>query len=110
MRFSSVITIQMARCVEHTISLFRGYIRSYSILRQVLFNIFSAQKNSRPWGEFELDTDVSSSGLAGPKYVEPIDPALSAYKVSDVNPSKKWDTVLLARLRFKPDVPEPTSL
>jgi hypothetical protein len=34
----------------------------------------------------------------------------SANKVSMVGGSNTWETVLLARLRFKPDVSEPTSL
>ena len=39
--------------------------------------------------------------------------AVTASNVSFVpvkNSSESWDSVLLARLRFKPDLPEPTSL
>ena len=37
--------------------------------------------------------------------------AVTASNVSLVkNSSGPWDSVLLARLRFKPDIPEPTSL
>jgi hypothetical protein len=37
--------------------------------------------------------------------------AVTASNVSLVKgASEQWDSVLLARLRFKPDIPEPTSL
>lgn len=54
---------------------------------------------------FTTDTDISS----GPSYHEPVHgEPLSASKVS--NSGEGPDTVLIARLRFKPDVLEPTSL
>lgn len=75
---------------------------------KVHFNVFSAQRPGRAWGAFTTDTEVPA-GLAGPSYHEtfPATP-VSASKVSNSNGS--WDTVLIARLRFKPDVDEPTSL
>ncbi|KAJ7088050.1 hypothetical protein B0H15DRAFT_780981, partial [Mycena belliarum] len=57
---------------------------------QAHFNVFSAPKTGQPWGTFTTDAEVSASQVSatgGP-----------------------WDTVLVARLRFKPDVAEPTSL
>ena len=76
---------------------------------QAHFNVFSSAKSGQPWGMFTTDTEFSE--LGGPDYHEevPGNP-LSASKVSRVGGSSKWDTVLLARLRFKPDILEPTSL
>ncbi|KAJ7163568.1 hypothetical protein C8R43DRAFT_285859 [Mycena crocata] len=75
---------------------------------QAHFNVFSSTKSGQPWGTFTTDT---GSELAGPCYHEPvISNPLSASKVSSNSTGNTWDTVLIARLRFKPDVLEPTSL
>ncbi|KAK7005721.1 kinase domain-containing protein [Favolaschia claudopus] len=77
---------------------------------QAHFNVFSSAKASQPWGTYTTDT---GSELAGPCYHEPsVCSPLSASKISTSNStnSNDWDTVLVARLRFKPDVLEPTSL
>ncbi|KAJ7188007.1 hypothetical protein C8R46DRAFT_1205222 [Mycena filopes] len=75
---------------------------------QAHFNVFSSTKAGQPWGTFTTDT---GSELAGPYYHEPVvSNPLSASKVSTNSASHVWDTVLIARLRFKPDVLEPTSL
>ncbi|KAJ7496034.1 hypothetical protein B0H11DRAFT_2001603 [Mycena galericulata] len=75
---------------------------------QAHFNVFSSTKSGQPWGTFTTDT---GSELAGPYYHEPlVSNPLSASKVSSNSTSNVWDTVLIARLRFKPDVLEPTSL
>ncbi|KAG6877905.1 hypothetical protein C0993_002387 [Termitomyces sp. T159_Od127] len=72
------------------------------------FNVFSAPRNGEPWGTFTTDTEVPHE-MGGPSYDEPIPGhAISSSKVSRVGVS--WETVLIARLRFKPDVLEPTSL
>ncbi|KAJ7276508.1 hypothetical protein B0H12DRAFT_1227628 [Mycena haematopus] len=73
---------------------------------QVHFNIYSSPKTNQPWGTFTTDAEPEQGG---PSYHEPISGnAHSASKVSLTGGS--WDTVLVARLRFKPDVLEPTSL
>ncbi|KAF8147822.1 hypothetical protein B0H34DRAFT_738281 [Crassisporium funariophilum] len=71
------------------------------------FNVYSTPKSGQPWGMFTTDTEVPRE--LGPLYDdEPGDVArLSASKVS--SHGGPWDTVLMARLRFKPDVLEPTS-
>ncbi|KAJ7079089.1 hypothetical protein B0H15DRAFT_520827 [Mycena belliarum] len=75
---------------------------------QAHFNVFSSTKSGHPWGTFTTDT---GSELAGPCYHEPaVSNPLSASKVSFNSTDNVWDTVLIARLRFKPDVLEPTSL
>ncbi|KAJ7838687.1 hypothetical protein B0H13DRAFT_2239665 [Mycena leptocephala] len=69
---------------------------------QAHFNVFSSTKSGQPWGTFTTHT---GSELAGPYYHEPvISNPLSASKVSSNNTSNVWDTVLIARLRFKPDI------
>ncbi|KAF7306038.1 Protein kinase domain-containing protein [Mycena chlorophos] len=80
---------------------------------QAHFNVFSSYKAGQTWGTFTTDT---GSELGGPTYHEPVvgNPQ-SASKVSMNAPgtsgsSHLWDTVLVARLRFKPDVLDPTSL
>ncbi|KAJ7731571.1 hypothetical protein DFH07DRAFT_755579 [Mycena maculata] len=73
---------------------------------QVHFNVFSAPKSGQPWGAFTTDAEPEQGG---PSYHEPIHGnPLSASKVSTTGGA--WNTVLVARLRFKPDVLEPTSL
>ncbi|KAF8060214.1 hypothetical protein FPV67DRAFT_1513824 [Lyophyllum atratum] len=75
---------------------------------QAHFNVFSSPRTGQPWGTFTTDTEVPPE-LGGPSYDEPIpDNTLSTCKAS--NTGGPWDTVLVARLRFKPDVLEPTSL
>lgn len=75
---------------------------------QVHFNVYAAAKTGQPWGIFTADTQVSPK-VGGPIYHESyaVTPS-SASRVSDVGDG--WDSVILARLRFKPDIPEPTSL
>jgi hypothetical protein len=78
--------------------------------KQAHFNVFSSTKSGQPWGTFATHT---GSELAGPYYHKPvISSPLSASKVSSNNTSNVRDTVLIARLRFKPDrdILEPTSL
>ena len=79
---------------------------------QVDFNVFSAARAGHAWGEFYISRDPSTSFFGGPKYEEePTANPQHASKVSTSgNPGNKWDSVLLARLRFKPDSLEPTSL
>ncbi|KAJ6608478.1 hypothetical protein B0H10DRAFT_1815660 [Mycena sp. CBHHK59/15] len=73
---------------------------------QAHFNVFSSAKAGQPWGTFTTDAEPEQGG---PSYHEPIHGTpLSASKVSASG--GQWDTVLVARLRFKPDVLDPTSL
>lgn len=75
---------------------------------QAHFNVFSSQRKGQPWGTFTTDTKVPAE-QGGPCYDEPIhEEHISASKVSSVGCPQK--AVLIARLRFKPDVLEPTSL
>ncbi|CAK5265672.1 unnamed protein product [Mycena citricolor] len=76
---------------------------------QAHFNIFSSLKCGHAWGTFTTDNGLE---IAGPSYHEPVvGHPLSASKVSFHDTSNStWDTLLVARLRFKPDVAEPTSL
>ncbi|KAI8992697.1 hypothetical protein BD414DRAFT_481927 [Trametes punicea] len=77
---------------------------------QVAFNVFSNTRVGQPWGEFTFSFDLSSSFLGGPSYDEPIGSPQYAQKVSSYGNNGRWESVLLARLRFKPDQTEPTSL
>lgn len=73
---------------------------------QAHFNVFQSPKNGQPWGTFTTDTQLPR-GLAGPSYNEPsCASAISASKVS--KSGGPCHTVLIAKLRFKPDVLEPT--
>lgn len=84
---------------------FKKWVSNLSIF-QAHFSVYATPKNGRPWGMFTIDTKVPRE--LGPSYDEPGDilPVQSS-KVS--NHGGAWNTVLLARLRFKPDVLEPTS-
>jgi hypothetical protein len=73
---------------------------------QAHFSVYATPKNGKPWGAFTTDTEVPPE--LGPSYDEAGDTILiQDSKVS--NHGGPWDSVLLARLRFKPDVLEPTS-
>ena len=72
--------------------------------------MFSSLKPGRYWGMFTTDTNFPQD-RGGPSYHEEVpghSDWSSASKVSLV--SNHWDTLLVARLRFKPDALEPTSL
>ncbi|TCD62464.1 hypothetical protein EIP91_006834 [Steccherinum ochraceum] len=77
---------------------------------QVNFNVSSSARAGQEWGRFTTSTDLSASIVGGPVYVEEAPGYSSVSKISTVKTSGKWDTVLLARLRFPPDRTEPTSL
>ncbi|TFK36539.1 hypothetical protein BDQ12DRAFT_755204 [Crucibulum laeve] len=75
---------------------------------QAHFNVYSSTKKGEPWGTFTTDSKVSLD-LGGPFYDEPMNGwPKSSNKVSSVGGDTC--TVLIARLRFKPDALEPTSL
>ena len=76
---------------------------------QAHFNVYTYPRVGQAWGTFT--TDTFSEDFTGSSFNEesPGNP-LSASKVSTTVGPAPWDTVLLARLRFKPDVLEPTSL
>lgn len=71
------------------------------------FNVYASPKQGHPWGTFTTDSEASREG--GPSYDETNDSRtrVEASKVSTHGGS--WDTVLIARLRFKPDATEPTA-
>ncbi|KAG7443814.1 kinase-like protein [Guyanagaster necrorhizus] len=62
--------------------------------------------NGQPWGVIKTDNEVPSE-LGGPSYHEDL-PFVSTSKIS--RNGSRDATVLIARLRFKPDVLEPTSM
>ncbi|KAL6299815.1 hypothetical protein BKA93DRAFT_569950 [Sparassis latifolia] len=89
---------------------------------QVNFSVYAAPRAGQPWGAFSTADayhpthGMSGSqvgGAAGPVYDEPVGSMLSASKVSNAGRAERadgWPVVLVARLRFKPDGSEPTSL
>ncbi|KAL5525571.1 hypothetical protein ACEPAG_6907 [Sanghuangporus baumii] len=72
---------------------------------QVHFNVYASPKTGQKWGAFAVDTNTLPASLgSGPSWHEEVPGRhASANKVSEVSPSRPWDTVLLARLRFRPD-------
>ncbi|KAI9434573.1 hypothetical protein H4582DRAFT_1818451 [Lactarius indigo] len=78
---------------------------------QVNFNVFASAHVARPWGEFTLTSAEQAMEPSGDTVQQDMVGAVTASNVSLVkNSSEPWDSVLLARLRFKPDIAEPTSL
>ncbi|KAJ6515780.1 hypothetical protein C8R45DRAFT_811380 [Mycena sanguinolenta] len=73
---------------------------------QAHFNVYSSPKSNQPWGTFTTDAEPEQGG---PSYHEPISGNPSSASKVSLN-GAPWSTVLVARLRFKPDVLEPTSL
>ncbi|KAJ3903739.1 hypothetical protein F5879DRAFT_803026 [Lentinula edodes] len=76
---------------------------------QVHFNVFNSSKSPQPWGTFTTDTETPFE-LGGPSYREPVSCSPICSNKISAQGSYPWNTVLIARLRFKPDVLEPTSL
>ena len=76
---------------------------------QTHFNVYTTPKAGQPWGTFVNDTEVPASehGPSDDESSDIIPSRVEAKKVSRYG--DPWNTVLLARLRFKPDVLEPTS-
>ena len=74
--------------------------------------MLSPARVGRAWGKFTLTS--AEQGLQPSSEADQQDlmvGAMTANNVSSVKGSSDpWDSVLLARLRFKPDLPEPTSL
>ena len=79
---------------------------------QVNFHVYAGARAGQPWGAFSTTAPAEQGAThGGPTYHEEmVGNSLSAHRVSTVQPHAGWDTVLLARLRFKPDAAEPTSL
>jgi abelson tyrosine-protein kinase 1 len=72
---------------------------------QIHFNVYAAPEIGKPWGAFTTDT-------VAPELDALYDEVGCTIPVQDSkvsNHGNPWDAVLLARLRFKPDVLEPTS-
>ena len=74
---------------------------------QVHFNVYATPKIGRPWGVFTTDTEVPQK--LGPSYDDEANDTSLVQESKVSNHGRPWNTVLLARLRFKPDVLEPTS-
>jgi abelson tyrosine-protein kinase 1/abelson tyrosine-protein kinase 2 len=74
--------------------------------------VLSPARVGRAWGQFTLTS--AEQGLQPSSETEQHDLMVGAVTASNVSfvkgSSEPWDSVLLARLRFKPDLPEPTSL
>lgn len=75
---------------------------------QVDFSVFASTLPGQTWGEFSTRRGTAPAP-GGPVYHQEEQGNLSAHKVSRMKqPGEKWDTVLLARLRFPPDKEEST--
>lgn len=94
--------------VSYFMCVYRGYGSSQY---QVHFNVFAGAKIGQKWGTFSVDTELPANTAGGPVYHEDVPGKhASANKVSENRPSQPWDTLLLARLRFRPDDDRPTAL
>ncbi|RPD53287.1 hypothetical protein L226DRAFT_572810 [Lentinus tigrinus ALCF2SS1-7] len=77
---------------------------------RVDFNVFSATRVGEPWGEFSFSFDPKFSASKGLNYKEePIEPQYTEKVSMMLGKDDCWESVLLARLRFKPDQADPTS-
>lgn len=79
---------------------------------QVHFNVYSSNKANQPWGAFTTDTNFPGDGDGPANWRDSYSSArIQSSKVSNHPPNgTPQDTVLLARLRFRPDVLDPTSM
>lgn len=77
---------------------------------KVDFNVFTSPRQDQPWGQFTVSRDTASSMLGGPHYSEESTIPFSYKEKVSLTSGDLRDSLLLARLRFKPDAPEPTSL
>ena len=81
----------------------------HTFLNQAHFEVFASPRPGQPWGKFTT-SDMTPLVPSGPRYQEESTVPFSyKTKISETSGSQ-WHSLLLARLRFKPDVPEPTSL
>jgi abelson tyrosine-protein kinase 1 len=84
---------------------------NWAAFAQVNFNVFAPARVGRPWGQFTLTCAEESMEPSSVAVQQEMMGAVTASNVSLVKgASEPWDSVLLARLRFKPDIAEPTSL
>jgi len=74
---------------------------------QVHFDVFSSPQHNQPWGKFTISTDTSSLTSSDPVDQESVALLSHGRKVSIASGALRH-TLLLARLRFKPDVSYPT--
>ncbi|KDR78141.1 hypothetical protein GALMADRAFT_245167 [Galerina marginata CBS 339.88] len=70
------------------------------------FNVYANPKIGQPWGTFSTEMEISEGPSLDSE--EPGQTRLSSTKVS-IHGSTPWNTVLAARLRFKPDNLQPTA-
>ncbi|KAF9039833.1 hypothetical protein BJ165DRAFT_1530849 [Panaeolus papilionaceus] len=73
---------------------------------QAHFNVFANRKHNHPWGAFTFEHSTPTCVPHDHVDVDPV-PFDFHSKISDVG--DPWETVLLARLRFRPDSSIPTS-
>ncbi|KDQ49984.1 hypothetical protein JAAARDRAFT_186654 [Jaapia argillacea MUCL 33604] len=76
---------------------------------QFHFNVFASPKPGQHWGRFSMNDPSGAFATSGPSYHTHLPNGEVpdwASKVSTVK-STEWDTVLLARLRFRPDSDDP---
>ena len=90
------------------VSLTLAFHLSLIIDDQVHFNVFTSPKKGQKWGTFSVDLESLPGQAGGPNYHEDVPGKhASANKVSEVGDA--GGSVLLARLRFRPDEDHPTA-
>ena len=72
--------------------------------------MFASPRNGQPWGKFSVSKETIPSAVGGPDYGEESTIEFTfKEKVSETS-GGPWPSLLLARLRFKPDAQDPTLL
>ncbi|KAJ3573275.1 hypothetical protein NP233_g2522 [Leucocoprinus birnbaumii] len=95
------LVVGILRASDYALFVSHNHPEGHRVGWQAHFNVFASPKNGRPWGIFTTDSVYDGAGPSGDAPDESL--RQSASKVSAHNKGS-WDTVLLARLRFKPDV------
>ena len=85
------------------------YRRRSKLPDQVHFEVSSPPQNGQPWGKFSLSANMSSPMLGGHCYEEESAVPFSYKGKVSTTSGGEWHSLLLARLRFKPDMPDPTA-
>jgi abelson tyrosine-protein kinase 1 len=76
----------------------------------VHFNVFSSPKAGPAWGMFTTEKVPVLPKCGGSSYYEVAPGSDDRLSASKVSVGQGWDTVLMAKLRFRPHGSEPTSL
>jgi abelson tyrosine-protein kinase 1/abelson tyrosine-protein kinase 2 len=80
---------------------------------QVHFEAFDDRRNGEKWGKFTTDESLPGTAVGGPDWQDrddhPVDELYTSKVSTNGDSATGWNSLILSRLRFRPDEDEPTS-